>query len=327
MNLGIIGTGRMGKKRAKAINQLNSATVKWICSRKKGRGLKFAEKYNIKKVITDWKKGVQDQDIQGVVITAPNHLHDIMAVKALSNDISVLIEYPLAINVKIAEKIIGAKRKSGGKLHVGLTHRLSARHLAVKDNLKKMGNTGSCTILQCSGKKISRWFDDKKKVGNVIIGSNYHYIDKLIDWFGEVKWVNADIYEELNSEQKNNGELTDKVNKDIGSVMLKFKKGLTAYIIYARGWPEPGLGFDCKIIGDKGYIVENNGQVERWSAEEKEELIYGEDNSILKDTELFIDLIRGGYKDYYNFEDGLYGVKVAEAAYRSAVVGERMLMS
>ncbi len=318
INLGIIGTGRMGKKRAKALNKLDYVSIKWICSRNKKTGIKFAKEHDIKEVIINWENGFQDKKIDGVIITAPNHLHDTLAINALKNNLHVLLEYPMALTVKKSKNIINTAKNSSGILHIGLTHRLDNKHQTIKQELNNLSPIRFCNIIQCSGKKISRWFDDKNKVGNVIIGSNYHYIDQILDWFGPLKWVNADIYEEpMKKDEK-------KIKKDIGSVMLKFKNDITAYITYARGWPEPGLGYNCKIIGEDGYLVENNEQLEKWSVSGKKKLEYTNNDSTLEDTKLFINKIQdNSHNSPYSVKDGLYGVKVAELACKSVEEGKR----
>ncbi|MFW6390048.1 MAG: Gfo/Idh/MocA family protein [Halanaerobiales bacterium] len=321
LNIGIIGTGRMGTARAEVLNRLGQADIGWVCSRSKSRGKEFAKKYNIDRVITSWKKGCKDAKIDAVIITSPNSLHEKMTVKALNAGKHVLLEYPMEINTKKANNILNKAKASQGKLQIGLTYRITAKHQAIRKYINKLGKIGTCITVQCSGKKISRWFDDKAKVGNVIIGSNFHFVDELIDWFGPVKWVDADIHEDLEEGNKN------KVKRDIGSVMLKFNKGISAYIIYARGYESPGLGFERKIIGEKGYIVENNGKPEYWSPEGKKEINYeGNKDSILEDTRMFINYILGKRDLLYTPEDGVYGVKVVEAASRAAKQGKRIYL-
>lgn len=317
--IGIIGTGRMGKLRAEAVNKINNTCLQWICSRNKKTGEEFASNYQVKNVITDWKKACQDKNINGIIITTPNHLHKVMAVRSLKNDIHTLVEYPLANSYKNGLNILNAAGKSTAKLHLGLTHRLSSKHRAIKNEIKQLGNISSCTVIQCSGQKISRWFDQKSILKNVIIGSNYHYIDKLIDWFGKIKWVNADIYEELT--EKNEQKIID---KDVGSVMVKFKNGITGYIIYARGWPPPGLGFNCKIIGEKGYIVENNGTPEKWTENSTEKIKFKSIDTILKDTKMFIDKFNKEIDVPYSPKDGLYSLKITEKASQSALNNKRV---
>lgn len=321
INCGIIGTGRMGTSRAEALNQLKPVKIDWVCSRSQARGREFADKYDIDRVITSWEEGCQDSQIDAVIITSPNSLHEKMAVKALENGKHVLLEYPMEVSEKKAQNILDTAENSSGKLHIGLTYRITAGHQAVKRYLKQLGKIGTCITIQCSGKKISRWFDDKTRVGNVIIGSNFHFVDELIDWFGEVEWVDADIYEDLAENNKN------MVKRDIGSVMMKFKNDISAYITYARGYEEPGLGFERKIIGEKGYIVENNGKPEFWSPQGKEEIKYDENkDSIYEDTKMFIDYIQNKRDLLYTPRDGVYGVKVVEAASEAAETGNRIFL-
>ena len=315
IKLGIIGTGRMAQARAKAAADLELLEVVWVCSRSRERGQEFADRYNIKKVITDWEQGCQTEEASGIVITTPNSLHKKMVLRALKNDKHVLVEYPLALTEKGALEAITAAQKSAGQLHVGLTHRLSGGHRTIKKLLPELGELGSIISIQCSGRQISRWYDDQKRMGNVFVASNLHYIDQLIDWLGEVKWVNADLREKVEK---------DCILRDIGSVMLGLAGGGTAYLVYARGWPRPGLGFDRKIIGEKGYIVENGEEIRYLTPDKEETINPAPVDSIAEDCRVFADLITDQKAPPYTPEDDLYSIKIAGLAYRSAREGKRI---
>lgn len=318
INVGIIGTGRMGTNRARVLKQLERVNIKWICSRSRDRGEKFAREYDINEVITDWKQGCSDSDTEAVVITSPNNLHRDMAVTALENDLHVLLEYPIAVTVKESEEIIEAAADSKGKLHVGLTYKLGGKHREIKNNLQKLGKTGTCITVQCSGRDISRWFDDRERLGHVFVGSNIHFFDELIDWFGPVSWVDAHLYEEISD---------NKIDRDIGSMMLGFDNGTAGYVVYARGWDQPGLGFNQKIIAEKGYLVEEKGKLELWNPSGKKTIEVEDTDTILEDTKMFLQFVVDDKKPGYTPRAGLYAVRVAEAAYRAATEGKRVYVN
>lgn len=338
--LGIIGTGRMGTARASAFNNIKGIQIKWVCSRSLDKGERFANNYDISRVITDWKEGCRDSNIDGVIITSPNNLHCEMAVFALKQGKHVLIEYPPAVTTDQAETILEAAKTEGGCLHTGLTYRLTAKHLRIQEILKELGRIGTCITLQCSGNPISRWFDDEKRLGNVFVGSCIHFFDELIDWFGPVEWVDGTLYKDKSTviagKHKNNFQNRDKdaintgqerISRDIGSMMINFKKGMTAYVTYARGWSKPGLGFNRKIIGEKGYIVETGDSLEKWTASGKDKVVVKDKDSIYEDSMVFVKLIKDeNYSPPYDFFDGLYAVKVAEAAYNSYREGRRIFI-
>lgn len=326
LKLGIIGTGRMGTSRAKAFNKIDGIKIKWVSSRSRETGEQFAKEFGIDRVLTDWKAGCKDADLDGVIITSPNNLHYEMTVFALNNDKHVLLEYPMAVNTEQSKKIMDEAKSSRGELHLGLTYRLSARHKKIQHLLKELGQIGTCITLMCSGNPISRWFDDKKRLGNVFVGSNIHFFDELIDWFGPVDWVDGSIYEEKRDKKDKNSS-QERILRDIGSMMIKFKKGMTAYVSYARGWEKPGLGFNRKIIGERGYIVETGGCLEKWTPAGKEEITIKNTDSIYEDSMIYTELIKDqNYTPLYSPQDGLYAIKVAEAAYNSHIDGKRVYL-
>ncbi|MCH7564770.1 MAG: Gfo/Idh/MocA family oxidoreductase [Gemmatimonadetes bacterium] len=64
-----------------------------------------------------------DSDVDAVVICTPTHLHEQLAIAALSAGKHVLVERPVALTAEATANVISAARDAGRCLMVGLSHR------------------------------------------------------------------------------------------------------------------------------------------------------------------------------------------------------------
>lgn len=111
MNVGIIGTGAIAKKLAKAINCVDGANLSAVSSRTLDRARHFAEEFNV----SLWYEGLNDflnnTDIDLVYIATPNNFHYQNTIDALNSGKSVLCEKPFALNYIESKKMIEIAEK------------------------------------------------------------------------------------------------------------------------------------------------------------------------------------------------------------------------
>ncbi len=307
VNIGIIGTGRMGQARLESFSSIKEAHIKWICSRSLEQAKAIGGKNNIMPA-DDWEKAVSDDSLDAVVITSPNALHHKMVMKSFEEGKHVFLEYPIATNTVDAKEMIDTAASKGLVFHVGLNHRINPANQILKNQLLKLGNPTYYHTAICTGNPISRWFDNKELLGNIFTGSLYHFIDEAISIFGSVQHVTGAYNESLNKDGK--------IRHDFGCVNLQFGRGSTGQIAYARGYPKPGLVFDRKVICTGGYLVVKEGKVMKYTPQGNEILEIPKDNSIQEDSELFIRKLQGKAFDIpYSARDALESLSVAERAW------------
>jgi predicted dehydrogenase len=120
LNIGLIGTGYMGKCHALAWNAvkpvfgdvpdirlLHLGELNDELARKK------AEEFGFDRASGDWRKVVDDPDIDVVSIATPNKFHAEMAIAALEAGKHVWCEKPMAPNLPDAEAMLAAARAAG----------------------------------------------------------------------------------------------------------------------------------------------------------------------------------------------------------------------
>src|SRR6056297_1574875 len=82
----------------------------------------LAERFGVPRVV-GWEAIVEDPDIDAIVITTPNHLHEEMSVRALEAGKHVMVERPIASNSEGAAHIIDVAERTGQILMLGMPHR------------------------------------------------------------------------------------------------------------------------------------------------------------------------------------------------------------
>lgn len=120
VNIGIIGYQFMGKAhsngwiKAPLFFDLNlKPELKIACGRNEKAVRKFADQWGWKDVETDWKKVVENPDIDIVDISLPQHLHYEVAIAAAKNGKHIFCEKPIAFTRKQAEEMLKAAEDNG----------------------------------------------------------------------------------------------------------------------------------------------------------------------------------------------------------------------
>jgi predicted dehydrogenase len=138
-NVGIIGCGLIGNKRAEALTA-GSRLVK-VADMNTEAAKNLAAKYECM-YSADWKDVTQDKNINIVIVATPNNLHSEIAIDALRNGKHVLIEKPAGRNPDEVKRIIEVYEGLGKKqrIKVGFNHRFhpafdKAKELIAKENI------------------------------------------------------------------------------------------------------------------------------------------------------------------------------------------------
>src|SRR5688500_18132534 len=94
-----------------------------LCDNDGAKARALADRFDIPDVFTDFEELLDSDELDGVVIATPNHLHEPHALSALRAGVNVLCERPLALTARGVERVIAAAQKAGRKVVVGNNHR------------------------------------------------------------------------------------------------------------------------------------------------------------------------------------------------------------
>lgn len=189
--IGIIGAGGRGINAfGRNFHNLfgNQARIMAVADPNSDRAAAGLELLELKADIhPDYKALLARKDIDAVVITTPDYLHEEHCLAALRSGKHVLVDKPLAISAQGCLRVIAAAKKARRLLYMGF----NLRHDVVLRRMKTMisdGRLGSLFSVHAveyynGGRTyMARWNRLKKFSGSLFIHKGSHDFD-IINWF------------------------------------------------------------------------------------------------------------------------------------------------
>ena len=120
LRVGIIGYGFMGRTHANAYRKVThffdvpyQPVLKVICGLVEDEAKAFAQQWGFESHTTDWKKVIEDENIDIVDICVPNNMHAEMAIAAAKAGKAIVCEKPLAMNAPQGQEMVDAVEAAG----------------------------------------------------------------------------------------------------------------------------------------------------------------------------------------------------------------------
>ena len=184
LRTGIIGLG-VGEGHLVSYQGIKGVEVAAICDRDEKRLAKIGNQYSVERRHTDYRDVTEDPDIDIISICSYDDWHAEQAVSALNHGKHVMIEKPIALYPRDAERILRAKEDSGKFITSNLILRQSPRLREVK----RMIDAGEFGDIFCiEGDyiheilwKITEGWRGKMDFYCTVYGGGIHLID-LMRW-------------------------------------------------------------------------------------------------------------------------------------------------
>jgi len=106
---------------------------------------------------SDFRKLLEQKDIDAVCIATPDHWHTIQAIQAMEAGFDVYVEKPLTITIKEGRELVKAQERTGRVVAVGLNRRGSSVYQKLSGEIKA-GKIGKVTTARAL--RISNMFPD-----------------------------------------------------------------------------------------------------------------------------------------------------------------------
>lgn len=124
LKVGIVGGGAIAQvAHLPVLKKVRSVEVQAICDTDLPKARALATRFGVKDAFDDIEELLRYEPLDAVVICSPNHLHESHILAALSADMHVLVEKPLAMSATSVQRIIRAVEKQGRIVMVGMNHR------------------------------------------------------------------------------------------------------------------------------------------------------------------------------------------------------------
>ncbi|GAG53346.1 unnamed protein product, partial [marine sediment metagenome] len=97
---------------------------------------KLKKAYSLKAAVYTSVRDLLRSGIQGVVISTPNSSHCKLTIQALKSGVHVLVEKPMAVNLKEADMMIASAREKNLVLEVNQALRFLPNYVQVKEMME-----------------------------------------------------------------------------------------------------------------------------------------------------------------------------------------------
>jgi predicted dehydrogenase len=124
LKVGIIGGGAITQvAHLPVLKKMRGVEVQAICDTDLPKARALADRFGVKDAFDDIEDLLRYEALDAVVICSPNHLHESHILAALSADLNVLVEKPLAMSGTSVQRVLRVAEKRERVLMVGMNHR------------------------------------------------------------------------------------------------------------------------------------------------------------------------------------------------------------
>lgn len=327
-NFGILGCGMIAGIHAMAINDLDGARLLGVADHIPERAESFASAHGVEGY-NSYEDMLSDPRIDIVCICTPSGFHADNAIKAMEMGKHVVIEKPVAIDVKGADRVVETCERTGKYLTVISQLRFSDDIVRVKRLIEEnaFGRISLCSLRMKYYRSPeyymqSPWKGTKKfDGGGALMNQGIHGIDLLQYLGGAVRSVQGRI-----------GTLCHDIEvEDTAVATLEFENGALG-VIEASTCAYPGFDRKIEIHGDRGCVILSEKNIEKLIIDRRNvevadfsESRTASDPSMLE-SELhlrqlrsFIESIKCGGEISSDCYDGRRAVDLIEKIYTSSV--------
>lgn len=290
INLGLIGAGLFARTTMLPIMRDSGlyhfkglATTGGIASAQANEVFPFDYTTN------DYKKLLEDEDINLIAISTQHNSHAKFILEALEAGKNVYVEKPLCLTGSELEEIEKAYRKSDKELFVGLNR----RHAPLIETIKKELQTDKVPavydyIANAGYIPPDHWTQDENKGGGRIIGEAVHFIDTI-------QYLDGSEIESMQVSFANNNAYP---KKDNAIITLRFKSGAIGNIIYtsmgSKKYPKEQL----RVFSNGAvYEMDNYVGLRKYGSNKKNELKLKQDKGIKNEYQYICDVLKGKQKN------------------------------
>src|SRR5919199_5065773 len=148
IRIGVVGAGAIAQvAHLPSLLRLRGAQLVALCDNDGAKARALAERFGASDVFTDIEDLLEFEDLDAVVVSTPNHLHEPHVLSALAAHVHVLCERPLALSTRGVERILSAATRADRKVAVVNNHRFRSDVQAVSAFLRG-GELGKLTAVR-----------------------------------------------------------------------------------------------------------------------------------------------------------------------------------
>jgi len=261
LGLGLIGLGSIGRSHLYNCKQLKNAELVAVADTSK-KALSHVTAFGFKNVhmYTKYEDLLLDKSVDAVIIALPTHLHATCVQKAAEAKKHILVEKPLARNIKEGKEMISSTKKNGVKLMVGYPMRFDPKLIDLKNSIVsgELGDVQVAHAINVSSGPFGHrseegtpqpvprwWFQRELTGGGALIDLGSHLINLIRWYFGEVDEIKSFLGYRFNLDLE-----------DHSICIAKFIKG--PLVIFNVGWYSMAFHFKIDLLGTVKHASVSN---------------------------------------------------------------------
>lgn len=344
LNVAFIGAGRIANLHALGYRDNPKARLYAVCDARPQVAQARAQEWGAERWYTDYRRLLEDPQVDAVEVLTPHHLHGRMAIEALETGKHVSVQKPMCVSLEEADAMVAAARRSGRLLRVFENFRYYPAMARAKELLEagEIGEPRGLRMKVITGRRGEGWhvpdsawewrFDPQRCGGGpAVFDHGYHMFSLGIFYLGAVDKVFAWISQRETAP----GRFIDSP-----AVIIWKARDLEAYgsyeVVGAEEMALPSRYYAnddwVEITGSKGIIWVNACtshflKIPPLAVYKDGRLVHHTDletdwaASFVRGTHDFIDAILEGRESQLSPEEGRETLAFALAALRSAQEG------
>lgn len=338
MKYALIGCGRISTNHVKAVINNNLEFVA-VCDIVPEHMEDVLEKNGLRedtsiKRYTDYKKMIEENELELVGIATESGIHAEIALYCIDHGINVIIEKPMAMNMKDAEEIIRRSEEKGVKVSACHQNRFNVAVQEMRKALEegRFGKVshGSIHVRWNRGKAYydqAPWRGTWAQDGGALMNQCIHGIDLL-------RWMMGDEVEEVYGATRQQFHHYLEA-EDIGMAIVKFKNGAIGTIEGTTNVYPQNLEETLYLFGENGTVKiggKSTNNIDVWNfadesdADQKNKGLQEQTSNVYGNghTSLYadvIDAIENNRTPYVDARAGRNALEMILAIYKSQKTG------
>ena len=325
LKIGIIGAGRIGKLHANnLVNRVPDAELVAVSDVYAPAAKELAEKLNIPKWYDDYRKILEDRDIDAVFICSSTDTHSPISIEAARAGKHIFCEKPIDHDLDKIKVVLDEVERAGVKYQVGFNRRFDRNFKHVHEVVQN-GGIGDVQIVKVTSR------DPEAPPLSYVKVSGGIFVDMTIHDFDMVRYLSGSEVTEVSAVGAClvNPEIGEAGDVDTCIITLRFANGALGVIDNSR---QAVYGYDQRIevFGSKGCITADNetpNNTTLYTADgvtkEKPLWFFLEryNDAFIAEENAFVDACLNDHPTAVGAFDGLQPVRIAIAAKESCEKG------
>lgn len=256
----LIGCGAIADFHLQAIREMEGARLVAVASRNERKARTVGEREGCKWT-TDYRELLSDPEVDIVCVTTSSGSHGTIGVDVLEARKHLVVEKPIAMSTREADRLIQTAEANGLYLSVVSQRRFERQHQIVKRVLAN-GGIGNLLLVEtaCPFYRTQEYYDSSEwrgtlaHDGGALMNQGIHAIDLMLWMTGPVRSVFGKTATQTHRMEA----------EDIGLALLTFENGAYGTLLSSTSI-RPGFSPSLSFYGETGAIKLEGTNITHWT--------------------------------------------------------------